>query len=86
MLLFLSIDNTEKGPGPKSAHANDREAAHMAANSDPEARFLESEKPIQEPDPTHQQPREEPPQTDGAADSTPYAAPAAEITSSTATR
>ncbi|KAK4547538.1 hypothetical protein LTR36_000495 [Oleoguttula mirabilis] len=85
MLLFLSIDNTETGPGPKTAHAQDREAAHIAANSssaEREAQSFETEKErsSQEPEPTHQQSREQA----TAQGETPYATPAAEIPANTA--
>ncbi|KAK5733643.1 hypothetical protein LTR17_009496 [Elasticomyces elasticus] len=55
VLLFLSINNVEKGPGPKSAHAEGRETAHRRANHDEDPELATSEKTnsIQEPELTH---------------------------------
>ena len=64
VLLFLGIDNTEKGPGPKSKHARERNS--MEAGSDVES----NEKAISEPEPAHV-PTER-------TDEAPSAAPAAE--------
>lgn len=79
VLLLLSIDNTVKGPGPKSAHAAGREEAHWRANhgaqEDPEAAMSEKDKSIQEPEAAHTAAA----QADSTTDSMPYtAAPAVE--------
>lgn len=63
VLLFLSIDNVEKGPGPKSRHARERDAQN--AKSDPDL----AEKAISEPE----QPHAHQIPSDGATDSDPAA-------------
>lgn len=77
MLLFLSIDNTEKGPGPKSAHADGREEAHVYATHGRTSTATDAEKSVQEPEPAHHAPA----QIDGAAEKPLYAAPTAEYPS-----
>lgn len=71
ILLFMSIDNTEKGPGPKSAHAREHDAeAALATVSDSEKeKETPSSGPLQEPLPTHQEPG-----ADRAVDAVPVAA------------
>jgi uncharacterized membrane protein len=63
VLLFLSIDNVENGPGPKSRHARDRDAKQTS--SDPDL----NEKALPEPERAH------PPETgtDGFTNSLPAA-------------
>lgn len=54
VLLFLGLDNTYKGPGPKSTHARERDA-EANTNGDSESNH-ESEKSIQQPEPAHHTP------------------------------
>lgn len=61
VLLFLSINNVENGPGPKSRHARERDAENAKRDSGL------TEKAISEPEQAHA------PQTstDGVAESAP---------------
>ncbi|KAK3705452.1 hypothetical protein LTR37_013269 [Vermiconidia calcicola] len=53
ILLFLGIDNTEKGPGPKSRHAREKDSMHseIGDESAPET----PEKSLEVPRPAHVQ-------------------------------
>lgn len=74
VLLFLSINNVEYGPGPKSKHSRERDAAAGVPGSDPESQLSEKEKSIDEPAPArvHDAQTDQTPGSTAAAEDIPH--------------